>query len=321
MKPILIAEFCQNHNGDRDILKRMIHEATASGADYVKIQSIRAHELTLRERFETGLEDSQGNSRAIKRPYQAEFERMERLELTLEDESWFVDECLRAGVKSMTTVFTRATAQAVKDLGFEAVKIASYDCASYPLLREVRQLWSTVVVSTGSTYDNEIEQAVEILKSGHFALLHCVTIYPTPMHNFHLKRMDWLRRFSTQVGLSDHSHVATDGVWASKIALASGADWIERHFTVLDPGNTKDGPVSITPELLKELREFAELPRTERMAKIKSEYPDWMIALGKSQRSLSHTEVLNRDYYRGRFASKIGDQTVYNWEDVSLHAE
>ena len=41
MNPIIIAECCQNHNGDRDILKKMIHEAAANGADYVKIQSIQ----------------------------------------------------------------------------------------------------------------------------------------------------------------------------------------------------------------------------------------------------------------------------------------
>lgn len=318
MRPIIIVEACQNHNGDLEILKKMIHTAVESGADFVKIQSIRSREVAFRDRFEEGLVGEEGVSKAIKRPYAAEVERMKQLELSVEDEAWFVDECLRAGVRSMTTVFTRSVACEVKDLGFEAVKIASYDCASFPLLRDVRKWWSMVVVSTGATYDQEIEKAADELKSGDFAFLHCVTIYPTPIHEFNLKRMNWLRRFTSQVGLSDHSKVAVDGILASKIALALGADLIERHFTILAADDTKDGPVSITPIHLKELRSFADRPRLERMEILRREYPDWEKSLGRLNRSLSHDELLNRDYYRGRFASRIGDRVVYNWEDDLL---
>ena len=176
--PTIIAELCQNHNGNRDVLKRMVHEAAENGADFVKIQSIRAREVTFRERFEEGEISPEGVRRAIKRPYAAELERMQRLELTLDDERWFVEECLRAGVRSMTTVFTRAAVIEARDVGYEAIKIASYDCASFPLLRDVRNNWALVVVSTGATYDHEIERAAEILRGGAFALLHCVTIYP-----------------------------------------------------------------------------------------------------------------------------------------------
>ena len=36
----IIAELCQNHNGDIKILQEMVHAAAESGADYAKIQSI-----------------------------------------------------------------------------------------------------------------------------------------------------------------------------------------------------------------------------------------------------------------------------------------
>ena len=317
-RPKIIAELCQNHNGSRDVLKRMVHQAAENGADFVKVQSIRAREVTFRERFEEGEVSPDGVRRSIRRPYAAELERMQRLELTLDDESWFADECLRAGVGSMTTVFTRAGVIDARDAGFEAIKLASYDCASFPLVRDVRNNWAFVVVSTGATYDHEIERAAEILRGGAFALLHCVTIYPTPISELHLRRMNWLRRFSTEVGLSDHTLVEKNGVLASKIALAMGAEWIERHFTVLGASDTKDGPVSITPTLLRELREFADRPRQERMQIVSREYPGWADALGSQQRPLSLEETLNRDYYRGRFASCVAGRHVYNWEDVDL---
>ena len=55
MNPILIAECCQNHNGRRDVLQRMIHRAAEAGANYVKLQAIRSRELTHRPRFEQGV--------------------------------------------------------------------------------------------------------------------------------------------------------------------------------------------------------------------------------------------------------------------------
>ena len=33
---------------------------------------------------------------------------------------------------------------------------------------------------------------------------------------------------------------------------------------------------------------------------------------------LSDEELLNRDYYRGRFASKINGKVIFNWESDSV---
>ena len=52
-----------------------------------------------------------------------------------------------------------------------------------------------------------------------------------------------------------------------------GADVIERHFTILEESKTKDGPVSINPSQLKELKNFASQSRYERMQQIILEYP------------------------------------------------
>jgi sialic acid synthase SpsE len=319
-RPILIAECCQNHNGSRETLKRMIHEAAANGADYAKIQTIRSREVTRRERFEEGEVDANGTRRTIQRPYAPEVARLAKLDLSLDDEAWFVDECRRAGVASMTTIFTRTAAREIKDLGFTAVKIASYDCRSYPLLRDARRWWSTIVCSTGASLDAEIARAAEELRGTDFTMLHCVTIYPTPLEELHMRRMDWLRRFTPKVGFSDHTAPGATGLIASKIAFALGAECIERHYTVLRPDETRDGPVSITPAQLRELREFADRPRTERMELVRRERPDWELALGKVQRPLGAAEWLNRDYYAGRFASKIGGRDVFNWEDVDIDA-
>lgn len=134
----------------------MVHAAAESGADYAKIQALRSTELSRRERFEDGITDKDGTVKAIKRPYEAERDRLAKLDLSDDDEQWFADECKRAGVKSMITAFTRFSAQRFVNTGFDAVKIASYDCKSMGLLQEVAANFKTVYISTGATFDEEI---------------------------------------------------------------------------------------------------------------------------------------------------------------------
>lgn len=85
----------------------MVHAAAESGADYAKIQALRSTELSKRDRFENGVTDKDGTVLVIKRPYEAERDRLSKLDLSDDDERWFADECKRAGVKSMITAFTR----------------------------------------------------------------------------------------------------------------------------------------------------------------------------------------------------------------------
>jgi sialic acid synthase SpsE len=280
----------------------MIHSAAASGADFVKIQGLRSSELTYRSRFEQGYVGPDGTVQAIKRPFAPELARLLQLDLTDDDEQWFAEECRRAGVKSMITAFTLGSVSRFAAAGFDALKIASYDCKSTPLLKEA-SVFAEVVVSTGASYDHEIAAAAETLSGNQLSLLHCVTIYPTPLNQLHLRRMEWLRSLCPQVGFSDHTSVEQTGLRASKLAIMLGADVVERHFTVLPRDQTRDGPVSIDPSQLVELRRFSQLDCTQQEAEMNSEWPEWQMGLGQMQRELSHGELLNRDYYSGRVAA------------------
>lgn len=310
----IIAELCQNHKGDRSILRDMIWEAAGAGADYAKIQTIRADELTFRQRFEDGCEED-GVVRVFKRPYHAEYARLKPMDLDEGAHEWFVEECARAGIKPLTTVFTRSAINMVAQLPWREVKVASYDCASFPMLRELRARFEHLYVSTGATHDDEIMEAARVLEGHQYTFIHCVTIYPTPLAELNLARLNYLRRFTPSVGFSDHSLVARDGLKASITAIALGASVVERHFTILSPEETRDGPVSVSPKLLRELVTFAHARVEEVQAYVCKDIPEAGRMMGQERRPLSHAELLNRDYYRGRFASRVGDAYVYNWED------
>ena len=309
----IIAELCQNHNGDVNILKDMIWRAADSGASHVKIQTIFSEDLTLRERFEEGV-TSNGVVKSIKRPYLPEFERLSKLDLGFDTHALFIDECSSAGVIPLTTVFNRSRLESIIELGFKEIKIASYDCASFPLINDLKNKFNHIYVSTGATHDSEIETTANILSVQIFSFLHCVTIYPTPVDKLNLNRIDYLRQFTNSVGFSDHTRPSQHGIDPDIVALWKGADVIERHFTILDSSQTKDGPVSINPEQLKNIVDYSKYNHDE-LSKLVENISDYDKMLGSKTHSLSEEELLNRDYYRGRFASKINGKTIYNWEE------
>ena len=318
----LIAEFCQNHNGNFDLLKKMVEASAEAGATHGKMQTIFADTITFRPQFEEGLIINR-EVKSIKRPYLDEYKRLKDLEISSSNTGKFVQICIDNGIVPMTTCFVREHVNHLAELGFHSIKVASYDCASFPLLEELAKIFDEIIVSTGATYDDEVIYAAEVLKDTNFSMLHCVTLYPTQLEQMHMARMEWLRTLTPNVGYSDHSLVSDTGLLASKAALTLGADIIERHFNLLLPNETKDGPVSINKAELQELSNFSKLSLSDRSSKMDEDYPNWRIVIGQKNRKLTNEELLNRDYYRGRFASPreetlAGDRMIYNWEGTPI---
>ena len=321
----IIAELCQNHNGDLDILKKMVDTSAEAGATHIKIQHILTKNLVYRPAFENGLVVD-GHVHCIKRPWQSELERLRPLELSLSACDQFINHVHSCGLIPLTTCFARCDIQDIVDRGFEFIKVASYDCASYQMIRELIPRFKGIYMSTGASYDNEIKKASELFSISNtpLTLLHCVTIYPTPLAEMNLSRLSWLSKYASTIGFSDHSKTAESGVLASKAAIYLGASVIERHFTILDPSATRDGTVSITANHIRELSDFSSLSRDDMKSSLDADYPNWNIMLGHAQRSLTTTELLNRDYYRGRFASPripgqhSHSQMTFNWEETEL---
>jgi len=316
----IIVEICQNHKGDRKILSRMIKSAAENGADIVKMQSIFSDDLTRREQFEEGKTKRDGTVLAIKRPFDAEKERLSKLDLSFDDHKFFIRECKKRGVIPMTTIFARNRISSVAALKWPTriVKVASYDCPSFTFLKELCEKFDHLIISTGASYDEEIKKAAALVKKAgrKLTFLHCVTSYPNTLQMCNLNRMKWLKRYAKETGWSDHTLIERDGLIAVKSAIAFGADYVERHFTILPSSETKDGPVSITPSMLKELSEFRNKSKKAQERALDKEYPNWRKELfGSERRELTHTEKLNRDYYRGRFAARREDgSNFFNWE-------
>ena len=318
----IIAELCQNHNGDMSILKEMVHAAKESGADFAKIQSLLSSDLTHRSRFDLG-EEENGITKVIKRPFKNEYERLKKLDLDDKQHFEFSDYCKKYKIKPMTTIFNRSRLKFLETLGFETIKVSSFDCSSHKMISELSQSkFKNILVSTGCTYDDEIKKTTKLLKNKSLTILHCVSIYPTPISESHLNRINFLKKINSSVGLSEHSNYDRDHLKISIVSLSYDIDFIERHFTILPKNETKDGIVSLNEKELKELVDISKLSKKDL-----AEYISKNITIndlnelgGFATRELSHTELLNRDYYRGRFASKDSQgKIIYNWEDHDIN--
>ena len=317
----IIAEFCQNHNGNSDILFKMIDEAVKNGATHLKIQNIFANELTFRPKFEKGIKINK-KIYSIKRPFKNEYARLKKLELNIKQIENFKKRCENYNIIPLITCFTRSQIILLKKLNFKLIKVASIDCASFQLLKDLVNNFSNIIVSTGGTYDNEIEKAASILNKKKFSFLHCVSIYPTPIQQVNLNRINFLRKFTKSVGYSDHTKCIDKNLLAIKLAIYLGAKIIEKHFTILKPEETRDGIVSMNPKQLSEISEFSNLSRSDQktiLSKISKKIRNKI--LGKKNRKLTDVELVNRDYYRGRFASVLKRNNtkryIYNWDEVN----
>ena len=314
-----IAELCQNHNGSYENLKKMTIECAKNGADIIKLQYMTPDKLSFRPQFENGL-SKKNKILSIKRPYKIEWDRLNKLVIKKNHLKKFIKLCKSLKKEPAITCFSRQDVDEIKNLGFQTIKIASYDCASFQLLREVKKKFKKIIISTGATYDNEIQKASSILKGKDIVFLHCVTIYPTPLKKINLDRINFLKKFSKKVGFSDHSlGYIKDRNLASMAAIYMGAEYVERHITIMDKEKTKDGKVSIKPEDIKILKEFSMLTKKKQFSYLKQNFNFNLNQLkGKKFRELSEEEILNRDYYRGRFVSKIKNREIFNWEETDL---
>jgi len=317
-----IAELCQNHLGKIDNIEKMVEECAFYGAKIIKLQYILTKNLAHRPIFDCGL-NHKNKKIIIKRPYKDEYKRLKKLELKDDEIKKFIKICEKNNVEPAITCFARENIQILKDLGFKTIKVASYDCGSFQLIREISNKFKNLIISTGATYDDEIDKTFKILKKKkiNFSFLHCVTIYPTPFKELHLNRIQYLRKYTKNIGYSDHSSAIDESKnLASMASIYFGAKIIERRIRILSKDDSRDGPVSIEPKEIGEIIRFSKFSKQDQKKQLLEMGLNFNLIKGKKVRPLNSEELLNREYYRGRFVSfsKNDKRQIFNWDEADL---
>jgi sialic acid synthase SpsE len=248
---LVVAEVGVNHDGSVNKALELVRIAKNCGADAVKLQVFRAVNL---------LHPSCALAEYQKSRTQASdaMDMLRRYELTGEEMTRVVRAIRELKMIPLATPFSPSDMDIVDRLRLPAVKIASPDLVNRPLLAAAQKLGKPLLVSTGASTLDEIDTTVGWLRGWGtpFALLHCVSGYPTPPKYANLCWIDELsRRFNVPVGYSDH----TIGIAAGALAAAAGALIIEKHLTFDRDARGPDHAVSSDPNqferYVKQIRE------------------------------------------------------------------
>jgi len=249
---MVIAEIGVNHDGSVDRALELVRAAAGCGADAVKVQIFRADQLL---HGSSSLAEYQKGSILDDSP----MDMLRRYELDEPALRTIVAEIRRLGMMPLATPFSLEDVEMVQSMGLPAIKIASPDVVNWPLLERSARAGVPLLVSTGAANLNEISSSVAWLRgwNARFALLHCISSYPTPREDANLCWIAELaERFNVPVGFSDHT---TDTI-SGALAVAAGAVILEKHLTHDRGAPGPDHAASLDSE------GFAEYVRLARVA-------------------------------------------------------
>lgn len=285
MSILIIAEAGVNHNGNLDLARELISVASASGADFVKFQTFSADKLVTRYAQKAKYQRTESSD------IESQYEMLKKLELSSSQLIELMQYADSVGIKLISTAFDSESADTLLELGQTIFKIPSGEITNLPYLRHVGSFRKSILLSTGMSDMQEISNAVDVLvESGtsksDITVLHCTSAYPAPYSDVNLLAINTIRNtLEIAVGYSDHSL----GIEVAISAAALGAAVIEKHFTVDKSLPGPDHKASLDP---KELTQMVLSIRNIELA------------LGNETKSISQSEVANRDVIRKSIVAK-----------------
>ncbi|MBN2569185.1 MAG: N-acetylneuraminate synthase family protein [Deltaproteobacteria bacterium] len=273
----IVAEIGINHNGDMNLARKEIDTAVEAGADSIKFQNYKTEDFIL-DRKLTYSYLSQG-----RKVTESQYELFKRCELNTGALLDLKKYCEDRYVLFHSTPTSVEGVRDLTDIGVKVLKNGSDFLGHLPLIRYMGETGLPTVLSTGMATQDEIAEAVKTFgATGNkgLVLLHCSSLYPTNPEDVHLRKMGTLAAvFNCLIGFSDH----TEGARAAVGAVALGACWIEKHFTLDKNLPGPDHRFSSDPQ------EFKELVKAVRRMEV---------LLGDNSLGYCTTEKYGRDHYR-----------------------
>jgi len=249
----LIAEIGCNHMGQMDIAHEMIKIAAQfCKVDAVKFQKRTNSELLTPEEYDAPHPNpahSYGSTYGEHREF-LEFDLQQHRQLKLWCEEW--------GVEYSTSVWDLTAAKEIATLKPKMLKIPSACNLDYRLLEWlIAQYAGEIHLSFGMTTHAEEEQIVDIFRrSGRhqdLVIYACTSGYPVPFEDICLYELRRLKEkfggIVRGIGFSGH-HL---GIAVDVAALALGATYFERHFTLDRTWKGTDHAASLEPDGMRRL--------------------------------------------------------------------
>lgn len=210
---LIIAEIGINHEGNFERCLQMVEAAVRAGADAIKLQT----------------SDPDENYP----PNHPSHQIYASSRLTADETAKIFSYARQLDADAFTTTGI-SDLDWVERLAPAAYKISSGLVTHLPLIRRIAALGRPMLISTGMSDVNEVDEAISTARIGgcnELAVMQCTSLYPTPVEMVSLRSIAWLAsRYDTLAGFSDH----TQGAHIAAMAVSAGACVIEKHFS-FDP--------------------------------------------------------------------------------------
>lgn len=258
-KPVVIAEIGCNHKGDMDIAHKMIKLLGTfkllnenSYIDIVKFQKRTNKELLTPEEYNAPHPNPRNS-------YGATYgEHREFLEFDLEQNRQLKKWCEEEGLIYSTSTWDLTAAKEIVSLNPKLIKVPSASNLNFEMLEYLRDNYSGEVhLSFGMTNHAEEKKIIDFFKAKNRAkdmvIYSCTSGYPVPFEDICLKEIVRLKETYGDdvkaIGFSGH-HL---GIAVDIAALALGATYFERHFTLDRTWKGTDHAASLEPQGLQKL--------------------------------------------------------------------
>jgi N-acetylneuraminate synthase len=223
-KTYLIAEIGINHNGDIEIAKKLIDAANACQWDCVKFQKRTPEICVPKDEWNVMRDTPWGKMSYIDYKKKIEFGKKEY--------DYIDNYCREKSISWTASVWDVPSLDFIASYNVPFIKIPSAKITDKELLIRACSTNKPLMISTGMSTIDEIDEVVDILKKNNcsqYILMHCNSSYPAPQNELNLKCIQTLHdRYKCPVGYSGHEF----NLPPTTYAVVLGAKIIERHITL-----------------------------------------------------------------------------------------
>ena len=184
-KTYIIAEIGINHNGEMDIAKKLIDIAVVAGCDAVKFQK-RNPDVCVPEHQKGVMRKTPwGEMTYLEYKYRMEFDKSQYDEID--------QYCKEKQIAWSASPWDLDSLEFLQQYDVPFIKIPSAMITNEELMKATAKCGKRVIISTGMSTEEEIDQAVEWMKGTDLAILHCNSTYPAPLEDLNLSYISVLK--------------------------------------------------------------------------------------------------------------------------------
>lgn len=250
--PLIILDIANNHNGSIEHGKKIIDDifGVTSKLDFDVAVKFQYRDL---DSFIHPSFRGDWNYKYIK--------RFEETRLSTIEFEQLINYAKSKGFLVACTPFDEISVDLIEKQDIDILKIASVSLTDWPLLNRISNTNLPVIASTAGSKIDQIDKVVSFLSKRltQFALMHCVASYPTPDNNLQLNRIDELKERYSPIPIGYSTHENPGNTNAVKLAIAKGAQILERHVGSKENNNALNSYSSDKSNLRKWLNSINEI--------------------------------------------------------------